>query len=374
VTTALRSDLLAARRKFRSSRHSLSHRMEFVKVYVRRLGFVLATTAFAAVAVSLTGMATASAHTTDISGTATCAPDGTYSVTWSGVTGQTPKGDVAKVRVTRHDPAASSVPATVTTNLAPNAPYSFTQQGIPGDATQATVHVHIYWSGTDKFTAGTDGKVTLSGDCAAPVAPAAPAAPTQSTPTCQQPDLTVTTPKTAGVTYKVNGPLTLAPGQSVVITPVANEGVVLSKDAHPWTVKNDFQVSRCAKPTVTPAAPTTSKASCAHPDEIVTLPKTKHVTFKVSGSLVLKPGKSVTITPIADSGFQLAKGSKAVTIKNAFKASSECAAATATTPPPPPAAQGLASTGTSLVPLAIGGLVLAVGGLVLVGARRIARV
>ena len=116
---------------------------------LRRLVGALAATAIAALAV-LTGTSPASAHTTDISGVATCIPgSGTYSITWSGVTDKVPDGVVGTVTVTAHDPAASTVPTTVATDIAPNAPYSFTQEGIPNDATQASVKVRVDWTGTD---------------------------------------------------------------------------------------------------------------------------------------------------------------------------------------------------------------------------------
>ena len=359
-------------------RNSTAHltRMEFVAVKLRKLGCALATTVFAAVAVSMLGMSPASAHTSAISGVAVCEPgSGTFSVTWSGGTDMVPDGAVATVTVISHDPAASTVPTTVTTELAQNADYSFKQEGIPNDATQAHVAVRINWRGSSTFQAEANGTVTIPGNCSPPVQPAEP---TQSTPTCEQPDMTVTLPETNGVTYEASGPLTLAPGESVEITPVANEGVVLSPGAYPWTIKNDFDVASCAEPTVTPAEPTASNASCAHPDMKVTLPTTEHITYEASGPLDLKPGESVTITPTADAGFTLPEGAKATTIKNTFDASTTCSeepeAANPPKPPKPPAPPALAHTGASLALLSIGGLVCALGGLALYGARRMARV
>ena len=333
---------------------------------LHRLVGALAATAIAGLAV-VTGASPASAHTTDISGVATCIPaSGTYSIAWSGATHNVPAGAVGTVTVIEHDPAKSTVPTTVATDIAPDAPYSFTQEGIPNDATQASVKVRVDWTGTDTWTAEATGTVTLPGGCSAPVVPVVPAEPTQSTPNCAQPDIAVTLPTTSGITYQASGSLTLSPGQSTTITPVANEGVALSPDAHPWTITNDFRGTSCSVPVLTPATPTKSKVDCANPVMKVSLPKTKHITYKTSRSLVLKPGQSVTITPAADAGFTLARGTKPITIKNTFDPSAKCSVATPTTP--------LAYTGASVGPLAIGGLVSGLGGLFLYAARRARRV
>jgi hypothetical protein len=114
------------------------------------------------------GELAASAHTTAIKGTAVCdTATGTYSIHWVGDTDLVPANDVAKVDITSHSPAASAVPASpITTTLAPNASYSFTQTGIPGNAGTASVAVHVYWTPTapgapnsDTFDAPASGTV-----------------------------------------------------------------------------------------------------------------------------------------------------------------------------------------------------------------------
>jgi hypothetical protein len=337
--------------------------------------------------VSLLGMAPASAHTTNLSGVATCDQStGTYAISWTGKTDAVPYGMVATVTVTTHTPTDSTVPSTVTSTLPPNADYSFTQTGVAGDATQATVATHIVWTGKTTFAANAYGSLTVGGDCKTQVTPAPP---TESTPTCAHTDITVTIPESTGVTYKASGPLILAPKASVTITPVANEGYVLAPDSHPFTITNNFDVTTCEKtdlplPTVTPAAPTTSKPSCAHPELTVTLPTTAHVIYHASGPLKLTPGKSVTITPIAATGYQLKAGSKTFTIINTFHTSkcsgidvahttntatpAHTATPTNTIPRNTAPTISLASTGAPLLmPGILGGLLVLVGGLLAYG-------
>jgi hypothetical protein len=166
----------------------------------------------------LSGVVSASAHTTGFSGIASCDhASGSYSVLWSGHTDYVPHGDTAAVTTSAYSPAESSVPDTVTTSVAPNADYSFTQTAIPGTATAASVSVHLTWTGPSRFAADASNSVQLTGDCYAVVTPAEPSV---STPNCIDTTLTVTLPKTTGVTYNASGPLKLAPGESVTITPI----------------------------------------------------------------------------------------------------------------------------------------------------------
>ena len=122
------------------------------------------------------GQVAASAHTTAIQGRAVCdTATGTYSVTWVGATDLVPLGDLATVTTTSHSPSASTVPATVTTGLAPNASYTFVQSAIPGTATTALVGVHVVWGPnpvnpnnlpTSNFAADASGSITGLTGCA----------------------------------------------------------------------------------------------------------------------------------------------------------------------------------------------------------------
>ena len=115
------------------------------------------------------GEAAAFAHTTSIAGTAVCdTTHGTYTVHWVGVTASVPADRVAAVTTTAHSPAESSVPATVVTNLAPNASYFFDQTGIPGTASSVSVSVHIDWTGGGTFSTNASGSLTGLTPCTSP--------------------------------------------------------------------------------------------------------------------------------------------------------------------------------------------------------------
>jgi hypothetical protein len=73
----------------------------------------------------------------------------------------------------------------------------------------------------------------------------APEAATASTPSCDVPDLTVTLPSTTGITYTASGPLTLAPGESVTITPTADTGYALTDGSTPQTITNELDTTAC---------------------------------------------------------------------------------------------------------------------------------
>ncbi|MDT4933962.1 MAG: hypothetical protein QOK11_1854, partial [Pseudonocardiales bacterium] len=76
-------------------------------------------------------------------------------------------------------------------------------------------------------------------------------------PTCDVPDLTVTLPSTTGITYTASGSLTLAPGESVTVTPSADTGYALTDGSAPQTITNQFDTTACFG--VLPEGPVTDK-------------------------------------------------------------------------------------------------------------------
>jgi hypothetical protein len=105
-----------------------------------------------------------------------------------------------------------------------------------------------------------EGQAILDNGCQIPAAQlitVAPEAATVSTPTCDVPDLTVTLPSTTGITYTASGPLTLAPGASVTITPTADTGYALTDGSAPQTITNQFDTTACFG--VLPEGPVTDK-------------------------------------------------------------------------------------------------------------------
>jgi hypothetical protein len=161
----------------------------------------------------------------------------------------------------------------------------------------------------------------------------------------------------------------------VVITPKAASGYVLARGSHPFTIQNTFRVADCAAnnpppPPVVAAKPTPSLASCAHVNIVVSLPKTPHVRYVANGSLTVAPGKSVTITAVADKGYRLAVASERKVISNTFDVS-KCGAALAVSGriSPPPSTPQLAATGRSSMrlPAVTGALLVLLGGLLTFG-------
>jgi D-lyxose ketol-isomerase len=70
--------------------------------------------------------------------------------------------------------------------------------------------------------------------------------PTVTTPSCDEPNLTVTLPSTTGISYAASGPLTLAPGETVTITPTATSGYTLAEGTRAMTITNRFDSTSCA--------------------------------------------------------------------------------------------------------------------------------
>jgi hypothetical protein len=84
--------------------------------------------------------------------------------------------------------------------------------------------------------------------CSGVLAEVVPVAPTVSQPSCDSPNITVTMATVPdGVVYTASGPLTLAPGQSVTITPTADTGFTLVAGSHAWTITNAFDTATCAE-------------------------------------------------------------------------------------------------------------------------------
>jgi hypothetical protein len=152
------------------------------------------------------------------------------------------------------------------------------------------------------------GQLILSNGCSVQPVVVTPRAPTATIPTCATPTMTVTLPTgPEGVIYPPSGPLTLAPTESVTITPTAAEGYVLAEGSGPVTITNTFDPSVCTDDVlVTPLAPTTTTATCTVADITVTLPSgPEGVRYEASGSLTLGFQATVTVTAFADEGFVL---------------------------------------------------------------------
>jgi hypothetical protein len=230
-------------------------------------------------AASLALVTDASAHTSAIGGVATCdAATGTWSVAWTGHTDKVPANDIASVTVTAATPAGSTVPTgPVTTTLAPNADYSFSQTGVAASATQASVTVHVSWTpkpGTqgqsDTFAANASGVVTFVGSCNRSVTTAAA---TFTDPTCAVGSGSYTIPASSGVDYYVKigtataqlataGTVNVPTGTAITVTAVAKPGFALSGTTT-WT--HTVQSAGDCTTHVVAIAPVAVAASCTGP-------------------------------------------------------------------------------------------------------------
>lgn len=165
-------------------------------------------TAVVAVALAVVGVAApASAHTTGLSGVATCdTTSGTWSVQWSLAVGSVPDGVSSTTAVTVTAPSGSTLSGAsgvaqggafyvsvqpsdaaahpgVQTRTGSWGPVLFTQTGIAGSVPQASVSVANTFSDGTSTTAAK--KTYFGGTCAPPAAPAAAtAAVTTTAPTC----------------------------------------------------------------------------------------------------------------------------------------------------------------------------------------------
>ena len=155
----------------------------------------------AALTVSVVGLigftpVAAGASDATITGSAGCASDGTYSVTWTVTTSGVPAAQsatVSQVGVSPYTPV-SGLPATVSGD----ASVTFVQSDIPAGDTQASEDVLVTWG--DTSVSPPTGYATLTGTCN----PSPPPPPTMTTTnptttTTTQPPLTQPTSLSAGV-------------------------------------------------------------------------------------------------------------------------------------------------------------------------------
>jgi hypothetical protein len=111
------------------------------------------------------GATSASAHTADVSGVAACQADGTYTVNWNVTVGSVPSdAGLGTISVTGQSSAAVVTPMSKT--ISGNGNVTFTQTGVVGTATSATLTVKAYWSGDTYTIDSKTGVATgLTGNC-----------------------------------------------------------------------------------------------------------------------------------------------------------------------------------------------------------------
>ncbi|HEV7208599.1 MAG TPA: hypothetical protein VGN54_07660 [Mycobacteriales bacterium] len=226
----------------------------------RRLTALAIALPLATTGAIVAGELAASAHTTGVSGTATCdASTGTYSVHWVGTTTSVPAGVTADVTYTS---PGSSTPVKVVDNLAANQGYAFDQTAIPGSVTSVSVTVSAVWTdGVKSSATGTASGVT---GCTQ-TRHSLPVAPTLTVSSCGVggsgfAGSSYTVPNTPGVDYTPTpGNYQLAAGQSATVTavPDTDDNYVFSTTAQSQT----FTVTAPADAVCTlPAAPLDSIA------------------------------------------------------------------------------------------------------------------
>ncbi|HET6622840.1 MAG TPA: hypothetical protein VFG56_02815, partial [Candidatus Saccharimonadales bacterium] len=121
--------------------------------------------------------------------------------------------------------------------------------------------------------------------CQQPPTEVTPAAPSSTTPTCDNPNETVTPGDMPGVVWSPSGPTTLKPGESVTYTASPAEGYEFPQGAQTeWTFTNNFDTSKCETP---PPPPTSSHDFTVSPNQgscTVMVPQAK-VVFDFPASL-----------------------------------------------------------------------------------------
>jgi hypothetical protein len=157
----------------------------------------------AALTVSVVGLigftpVAAGASDATITGSAGCASDGTYSVTWTVTTSGVPAAQsatVSQVGVSPYTPV-SGLPATVSGD----ASVTFVQSNIPAGDSQASEDVLVTWG--DASVSPPTGYATLAGTCNPSPPPPPPPPMTTTNPTTTtttQPPVTQPTSVSAGV-------------------------------------------------------------------------------------------------------------------------------------------------------------------------------
>jgi hypothetical protein len=303
----------------------------------------------------------ASAHGDIVSGSAVCQTNGTYTITWTLQNDWNLPETVALVSHTTSG-VINGLPVGVAASgngsggagKTPYASSTFTETGVPGSTTTASVTVKGTWS--DKATAVDSGNASLRGTCVSPSPTPTPTPTITPTPT---PTITPTpTP-------------TITPTPTPTITPTPSNSI-----PPPPPV------------TVLPAVPTITQGTCVAGTEtsaFYTIPGISGVTYMANG-VAASIGthtvafSSTTIVTAAASGgytFPAATVTSWTLVANAALPS--CATPspsvlgiTFNQPPPaksPPSAT-LPFTGMPLIGTVVAGLGLLLGGVLLVGSSR----
>ena len=146
-----------------------------------------------------------------ITGSASCASDGMYSVTWTVTTSGVPAGQsatVSQVGVSPYTPV-SGLPATVSGD----ASVTFVQSNIPASDSQASEDVLVTWG--DTSVSPPTGYATLAGTCNPPPPPTPTPIPTTA-PT------TTTTTTQQQATQPTSGAAVAQPTTAAATTPTTN--------------------------------------------------------------------------------------------------------------------------------------------------------
>ena len=207
---------------------------------------VAALTLFLGTSGALVGFAgVASAHNGALSGTSTCASNGTYTVDWTLVTSNVPIGDTAAVSLVSDSPV-STVAGVVQSILNNTTGSPITQTDIAGTSTEADLSVHLHWTGMDTYDGDASGVVALAGTCKVVVV----TPPTTTTTTT-----TTTTPPTT----------TPVPPSSPVSTPPTT--VPTTTTVPPTTQIGASTTPAVATTTTTQLAPAPSTVPCSYTSE-----------------------------------------------------------------------------------------------------------
>lgn len=278
------------------------------------VGGVVLTGLAAVVGVVMFG-SPAGAHNADLSGTAACQNDGTFTITYTGHTKNSDKKST--ITVTDSKPAGTTITPNGLQDVPGNSEFKLTQSGVSNTAGTASLTVHVVW--TDGVKDDASATVNLPNNCQTPPTSATPTAPTFTDGSCSVPASTYVIPDVKGVDYKVGtdtitaGKHDVQPGDAITITAVAQKGYVLKGDT---TWSHTF----AALPTSCAGAPSSTQPSCTSPNGSYTIPTTDGVTYFVdgketkAGTYTAKPGSTVKINAFGSDGHAL-PGTSSWTLK-----------------------------------------------------------
>jgi hypothetical protein len=303
----------------------------------------------------------ASAHADIVSGSAVCQTNGTYTITWTVQNDWNLSETVALVSNTAGG-VFTGVPVSVLASgngsggagHTPYASNTFTETGVPGSTTTASVTVKGTWS--DKATATNSGNASLRGTCVSPSPSPSPSPTITPTPTP-----TITPTPTPTITPTPTPTITPTPSNSIPPPPPGN---------------------------VLPAVPTLTQGACVSGTEtsaFYTIPGITGVTYQANGvaaavgTHTVAFGSTTTVTAAPTGGYTFPAATVTSWTLVANAALPSCATPspsvlgiTFNQPPPaktPPSAT-LPFTGMPLIGTVVAGIGLLLGGLLLVGSSR----